>query len=354
MEVLQSFERCWPRERGLTLWIATLLACTSGCVSAAKTDPASGEKFSFFVTSYAALQRLSGSQDGFGGDLRFGETGPGAGLRGADRICAALAETSMPGAGAKPWRAFLSASDGGDGKPANAIDRIGQGPWYDRLGRLFGNTIAEIQASRPTTADSAIKDDFPNEEGTPNHQPDPTQPAVDNHDMLTGSDKSGNFFAADTTCLDWTSAVGDVASEGRPRVGHSWPRGLGDFGADGGFFPGGPFGFDGGVPGGPRGGGPPGGFPGGLPPPGAGFPGGRPPPGVGLDGGVPGPGQGFPDGGIFAPGDLGDADNWMSALTESGCKAGANLIEMGPPSAASATVGSGGGYGGFYCFSLTP
>jgi hypothetical protein len=44
----------------------------------------------------------------------------------------------------------------------------------------------------------------------------------------------------------------------------------------------------------------------------------------------------------------------MSALTESGCKAGANLIEMGPPNAASATVGSGGGYGGFYCFSMTP
>jgi hypothetical protein len=30
------------------------------------------EKFSFFVTSLAALQQLSGSQDGFGGDLRFG------------------------------------------------------------------------------------------------------------------------------------------------------------------------------------------------------------------------------------------------------------------------------------------
>jgi hypothetical protein len=75
---------------------------------------------------------------------------------------------------------------------------------------------------------------------------------------------------------------------------------------------------------------------------------------VGLDGGVPGPGRGFPDGGIFAPGDFGDANNWMSALTESGCRAGANLIEMGPPSAASTTVGSGGGYGGFYCFSLKP
>jgi hypothetical protein len=332
-------------------WLLALVACGSGCVSASPKAP-SGEKFSFFVTSYAALQRLSGSQDGFGGDLRFGETGPGAGLRGADRICAAIAETSMPGAGTKPWRAFLSASDDGAGHPVNAIDRIGQGPWYDRLGRLFGNTVAEIQAARPAAADSAIQNDFPNEEGTPNHQPDPTQGAVDNHDMLTGSDESGHFYAADATCLDWTGGAGDVASEGRPRVGHSWPRGLGDFGAGGGFgAPGG----DAGVPGRGRGGRPPGGLDGGVPPFGGGFAGGGmfpdgiPP----LDGGVA---PGFPglDGGVFAPGDIGNADNWMSALTESGCKAGANLIEMGPPNTASITVGSGGGYGGFYCFSMTP
>src|SRR5690242_11683854 len=50
------------------------------------------DKFSFFVTSLAAMQALSGSQAGFGGDLRYGETGPGAGLRGADKICAAIAE----------------------------------------------------------------------------------------------------------------------------------------------------------------------------------------------------------------------------------------------------------------------
>ena len=38
----------------------------------------------------------------------------------------------MPGAGQKPWRAFLSATAGEDGKQVNAIDRIGDGPWYDR------------------------------------------------------------------------------------------------------------------------------------------------------------------------------------------------------------------------------
>lgn len=256
------------------------------------------EHFSFFVTSYAALRELSGSQAGFGGDLRFGETGAGSGLRGADKICSTIAETSMPGAGKKTWRAFLSATDDGTGRPVHAIDRIGDGPWYDRLGRLFGTSKTDILATRPTSADATIKNDFPNEDGVPNHQPDPTQPAVDNHDMLTGSNTQGHLFSATATCLDWTSALGDVAKEGKPRVGHSWPRSNG--GPGGGF----------------------GGFPGG--PGGTGGPGGE------------------------------DMNNWMSSLTEAGCKAGVNLIETGGPIAGTVTVGSGGGYGGFYCFALEP
>jgi hypothetical protein len=50
----------------------------------------------------------------------------------------------------------------------------------------------------------------------------------------------------------------------------------------------------------------------------------------------------------------GSGDNWMSSLTESGCAPGVNLAEQGGPMASSNTVGSGGGYGGFYCFALTP
>src|SRR5262245_40454637 len=64
---------------------------------------ADATRFSFFVTSLAAMQRLSGSQAGFGGDLRFGKAD---GLSGADEICRQIAEGSMPGAGAKGWRAF--------------------------------------------------------------------------------------------------------------------------------------------------------------------------------------------------------------------------------------------------------
>jgi hypothetical protein len=247
--------------------------------------------FSFFVTSYAALQELSGSPDGFGGNLSFGESGPGAGLRGADKICATIAEKSMPGAAVKGWRAFLSAVAGEDGEQVDAIDRIGDGPWYDRLGRVLAPTKADLMSDRPQNGDAAIRDDFPNEDGVPNHRPDPTQPSVDNHDTLTGSNALGRLYSRTATCKDWTGAAGDRATEGRPRVGHSWPRS------------------------GPGGGGRPGG------------------PGGSEDGNMA---------------------NWMSSLDESGCAPGVNLRETGPPSDRAVTVGSGGGYGGFYCFALTP
>jgi len=266
---------------------------TAGSSSGGSSGTVATDKFSFFVTSWAGLQRLAkdfglpnNGTDGFGGDLRYGETGAGAGLRGADKICAALAEASMPGAGTKGWHAFLSASDDGTGKPVNAIDRVGTGPWYDRLGRLFGNSVTDIAQQRPANADAAIKNDFPNEDGVPNHRPDPSVAAVDNHDMLTGSDATGKLLDATSNCLNWTSALGDTAKEGKPRVGHSWPRSTG--------------------------------------------------------------------GGSMSGGGGGDMNNWMSALTESGCKAGANLVEMGGPLQSAVTVGSGGGYGGFYCFAMTP
>ncbi len=232
-------------------------------------------KFSFFVTSLKALRDLSKNQNGFGGDLSYGETGAGAGLRGADKICTEIAERSMAGAGKKVWRAFLSATNDGSGKVANAIDRIGSGPWYDRQGRLFGKSIVDISATRPTSADAAIKNDFPNEDGVPNHSPDGVQ--VDNHDMLTGSNAQGKLYGQSATCKDWTGKAG---SEGKPRVGHSWPRGGG--GGGGG----------------------------------------------------------------------GEAAHWISAMDVGGCAPGVNLSDsMG---GGGNTVGGEGGYGGFYCFALTP
>jgi hypothetical protein len=182
------------------------------------------EKLSFFLTSLRAMQWLSKNEAGFGGDLRFGETGMGAGLRGADKICAAIAERSAPGNG-RVWRAFLSATQGDDGEPVNASDRIGDGPWYDRAGRLVAQNKADLLHDRPVGADAAIINDLPNEDGVPNHRPDPTAPEVDNHDVLTGTNVSGELFSLDAhyTCSDWTTTEG---SAGEPLCGHSWPRQL--------------------------------------------------------------------------------------------------------------------------------
>lgn len=256
-------------------------AGNTGAVDAAGLAP-----FSFFVTSLESMRKLSGSQSGFGGDLSYGEKGAGAGLRGADKICSEIAELSMPGASAKSWRAFLSVTAGGEnGGPVHAVSRIGQGPWYDRLGRLVAENLTDLINTRPEGADTEIINDLPNEFGVPNHNPDGSG-EVDNHDTLTGSDENGELYGdADSTCNDWTSSEGS----GSPRVGHSWPR--------------------------------------------------------------TGPGGG---GGGGGPGGNVNSAHWISALDEAGCAPGVSLIEMGPPNQNIPTVGSGGGYGGIYCFALSP
>ena len=248
-------------------------------------EPPQLENFSFFVTSFAAMQRLSKSPDGFGGDLRYGEAD---GLSGADKICTEIAETSMAGSGTKGWRAFLSVVQGPLGTPVHAIDRIGAGPWYDRLGRVVATNIAGLLTKRPSGGDPEIAIDLPNEDGVKNRAPDGTD--VDNHDTLTGTDNTGKVFSTNKafTCLDWTTAVG---SAGRPRVGHSWSR----YGA------------------------------------------------------VTDPVDGT--GGAPASEDYG---GWKSALTEVGCAAGAHLVDDGMPNPLVPTVGSGGGYGGIFCFALKP
>jgi hypothetical protein len=189
------------------------------------------EHFSFFVTSSAAMKELSSDANGFGGDLRFGKAD---GLSGADEICRQIAELSVPGSGSKGWRAFLSATKDAQGNPVHAIDRVGTGPWYDRLGRLVAANKSDLAQTRPLGADATILNDLPNEDGVPNHAPEGTR--LDNHDVLTGTGRDGKLYSSDwaSTCHDWTSAVG---ADGKPRVGHSWPRmgvGGGDMNAGGG------------------------------------------------------------------------------------------------------------------------
>jgi len=176
-----------------------------------------GTRFSFFMTSQAGMARLANNANGFGGDLKFGQAD---GLAGADEICRRLADASMPNNG-KTWRAFLSVTKGPNGSSVNAIDRVGEGPWYDRLGRLVAMTKAGLLKERPEGADAAIANDLPNEDGVPNHNPGTG--VIDNHNVLTGSSVTGTLDSQGltATCQDWTSAV---SSGGRPRCGVSWPR----------------------------------------------------------------------------------------------------------------------------------
>jgi len=285
--------------------------------------------FSFFVTSLEGMQTLSGSLDGFGGDL--------GGLDGADTICQQLAAT-VDG-GNKTWRAFLSATEGADGSPVHAIDRIGDGPWYDRNGRLVAENKEGLLNERPD-GDPQINEDLPNELGQGQKQ------FGDNHDTLTGSNMQGMLNSTDPagTCNDWTSAIGP-GTEKKVMGGHSWPR------------------EDNGGPGG-GGGGP-------------GSNGNVPPPWTeacqGLSEGdacsvTKGPKkfestctevEGSSSGALACqpPGGTGggdaDAVHWISAHTVPGCAAGIQLEQVGGGQDTD-VVGGGGGYGGIYCFALTP
>jgi len=183
--------------------------------SAGSVDPGSLDKFSFFVTSMVAMRKLSKSDNGFGGDLRYGTAD---GLTGADKICSEIAESSLPGASAKQWHAFLSTIKG----PVSAKDRIGSGPWYDRTGRLVAMNLTDLLQDRPSMADAAIKQDLPNETGTPNHRPNPNAPEDDNHHVLTGSKPDGTLYSQTGTCMDWTTTSMDNVATGRPRIGFSW------------------------------------------------------------------------------------------------------------------------------------
>jgi hypothetical protein len=249
-------------------------------------DPSKLDKFSFFATSMKKMIELGGSK-GFGGDLRFGTE---SGLEGADKICTTIAESSMPGSAAKQWHAFLSTEKGGpnDG-PIHAKDRIGTGPWYDRVGRLVSMNLTNLLKDRPSDADPTIKDDLPNEDGVPNKRPDPTKPEDDTHHFLTGSKTNGEWYGKDlhqnsSTCLDWTTnsrknvaaATGDGPVTGRPQIGFSFIAG--------------------------------------------------------------------------------NRTHWISGQTEGGCGAGITGVGEvnGGSQESNPIVGSGGGYGGIYCFAMIP
>ncbi|MGC4114737.1 MAG: hypothetical protein QM765_09035 [Myxococcales bacterium] len=173
--------------------------------------------FSFFVMSLQAIKELSGSEEGFGGDL--------GGLAGADQKCQVTAEKV---GSCKTWRAFLSVTDDGTGRAVHAIDRIGDGPWYDVNGHLLASDKAGLLQVRPTGDTTVVwtsgyqqwpfNQCLTTELGNCNHS------YGDTHDTLTGSNRSGQLYSSDKkyTCNDWTSSDVNVSLP----IGHSWPRKL--------------------------------------------------------------------------------------------------------------------------------
>jgi Collagenase NC10 and Endostatin len=174
-------------------------ACFGLAVVTAPSASAQSTDTSFFLTS---------NGPGKGGDL--------GGIAGADRHCQSLAQGS--GAGAKTWRAYLSAQ-AADGQAAvNAKDRIGKGPWQNAKGVVVAKDVADLHsASNNLTKQTALseKGEVINGRGdTPNR-----------HDVLTGSQPDGTAFAGgdDRTCKNWTSST-----QGAAMVGHSDRLGLRD------------------------------------------------------------------------------------------------------------------------------
>jgi hypothetical protein len=162
---------------------------------AALEDDAGGEAgaaLSFFVSSDKSMT----------GDL--------GGLIGADARCNKLA--AAVGAGDKTWRAYLSVEHdpANGGKPTDARDRIGRGPWYNARGALLAKDLDALHAR---TGDADV---FLDEHGNKIRGQWPGSPPPVEHDVLTGSNADGTLMAGQT-CADWTSS----SSSDTAQVGHS-------------------------------------------------------------------------------------------------------------------------------------
>jgi hypothetical protein len=144
-------------------------------------------ELSFFVTS-------TGSGDA-GGNV--------GGLDGADAKCQDLAEAV---GSARTWRAYLSTTE------ENAVDRIGEGPWFNADGVLVATDLESLHtAGLPREPVNLVLDE--NGDAVPANQ----------HDILTGSNEDGELLVAGDAgladnCNDWTSNSADPPGA---RVGHS-------------------------------------------------------------------------------------------------------------------------------------
>ncbi len=190
-------------------------------------DTGAAENFSFFVMSYYHIVELSGSEDGFGGDLRY--NGAATGLEGADAICQETAR--RVGFGHRTWRAYLSTST------VNAIDRIGEGPWYDFAGSLVAeDTSGLTSGDRPAggCCDEGTYDELGTfHDGSTDVNSDGQ--SDDDHDTMTATQSDGTY--AGFSCEDWTSTTATSGGGGGGmgggggggiQMGHSWPARSGE------------------------------------------------------------------------------------------------------------------------------
>ena len=137
------------------------------------------------------------------------------GLEGADEHCRSLANAAgVAAATGRTWRAYLSAV-GSDGKPINARDRIGAGPWHNSKGAMIAANVADLHGDIMRDRNQLNKTNAVTEKGQPINGVGDT-PNV--HDILTGSDSFGRAAGGtfDTTCNNWTSN----AASGSAMVGH--------------------------------------------------------------------------------------------------------------------------------------
>lgn len=183
------------RSNALSLVAITFLVCS--CARPVNQQATATNAMTFFLTS-------TGS--GNGADL--------GGLPGADRRCQDLAQSV--GAGARTWRAYLSASSIGGAPSVNARDRIGNGPWQNAKGVVIAQSVEDLHSANnkldKQTAITERGDIVPGRGDS-----------VNQHDILTGSSPDGRVIAGDQnmTCGNWTAS-----GEGAAMVGHHDRQGL--------------------------------------------------------------------------------------------------------------------------------
>ena len=145
--------------------------------------------------------------------------GDGADLRRARRRgCVVRAAGGRFGAVAvrgRTWHAYLSAARA-DGKPINARDRIGAGPWHNAKGAMIAANVADLHGDIIKRSQSDQQDELRSTRRARCVNGAGDTPNV--HDILTGSDTEGRALPGtdDTTCNNWTSN----AATGSAQVGH--------------------------------------------------------------------------------------------------------------------------------------